>query len=161
MTEHSASASADMIAIATLQRTWDTAQPLTPVGFYPRSGFLPAVLEVRDQTGDWDAAGQTRQLMLSDGGSVIEHTRVVESPSFFAYELTDFQKLFGKIVKYARSEWHFTEVDGGTRIEWTYTFYALPGMRWVLAAIVGLLWRPYMAKVLSGIVAEVERRANA
>jgi hypothetical protein len=161
MTEHSASASAELVAKATVQQTWDIAQPLTPAGFYPKSGLLPAVLEVRDQTGAWDAPGQTRQLMLSDGGSVVEHIRTVESPSFFAYELTDFQKLFGRIVKYARSEWRFTEVAEGTHIQWTYTFFALPGMRWVLAAIVGLLWRPYMAKVLPGIVAEVERRANS
>jgi hypothetical protein len=150
-----------MVANAALRSTWEVVQPLTPVGFYPSFGFLPAVIEVRNQSGAWDAAGDSRQLMLSDGGSVIEHIRIVDSPRSFAYELTDFQKVFGKIVKYARSEWYFTEVTGGTRIQWTYTFFALPGMRWVLAAIVGLLWRPYMRTVLRGIVAEVERRTNS
>jgi hypothetical protein len=158
---HSATASAELVAKASLTETWRIAQPLTPVGFYPKSGPLPGVVEVRDQTGAWDAAGQTRQLMLSDGGWVVETTKVVTAPDFFAYELTDFQKLFGKLVHHARAEWRFTPVDGGTRIRWTYRFFALPGSRWILAAIVGLLWGPYMNRVLPGIVAEVERAARA
>jgi hypothetical protein len=153
-------ASAELIANVGLDPAWSIATPLTPVGFYPRFGPLPAVIEVRDQTGEWDAVGQTRTLMLSDGGSVVEHTSEVVRPGFFAYELTDFQKLFGKIVSGARAEWRFREVAGGTSIRWTYTFTALPGRRWLLAAIVGNLWAPYMRRVLPGIVAEVERRAR-
>ena len=63
---------AELVAAATLVSTWNTATPLTPVGFYPKSGALPGVVEVRNQTGNWDKPGQTRQLMLSDGGWVVE-----------------------------------------------------------------------------------------
>jgi hypothetical protein len=147
------------VARANLATTWAIAQPITPVGFYPKAGPLPAVVEVRDQTGAWDAPGQTRTLVLSDGGSVIEHTRVVEAPTFFAYELTDFQKLFGHLVSGARAEWSFTAVEGGTRIDWTYEFHPLPRAGLVVGAIVRLLWAPYMRRVLPGILAEVERQA--
>jgi hypothetical protein len=159
MTQHSASAEVELVTKASLETTWDVATPLTPVGFYPKFGPLPAVIEVKNQTGGWDAAGQTRQLMLSDGGSVIEHTRYVERPSFFAYELTDFQKIFGRLVESARAEWTYTETLDGTRISWRYTFFPRPGTRWILAAFVGNFWAPYMKKVLPGIIAEVERRA--
>jgi len=152
-------ASVHGVAIATLEKTWEIAQPITPVGFYPKFGPLPATVEVRNQTGAWDAPGQTRQLMLSDGGSVIEHTRVVDKPGFFAYELTDFQKLFGHLVSGARAEWTFTAVDGGTRIAWSYVFHSYPRTGFVVGAIVKLFWAPYMRKVLPGIIAEVERRA--
>lgn len=152
-------ASASGIAKASLEKTWEIAQPITPVGFYPKYGPLPAVLEVRDQSGDWDAPGQTRRLMLSDGGSVIEHTRIVNKPGFFAYELTDFQKLFGRLVSGARAEWTFTPVDGGTRIDWTYEFHPYPRAGLAVGAIVTLFWAPYMKRVLPGIVAEVDRRA--
>jgi hypothetical protein len=115
---------AHLVAKATLAATWNAATPLTPVGYYPKSGLLPAVVEVRNQTGGWDAPGQTRQLMLSDGGWVIEHT----------------------------------DVEGGTRIHWSYSFFPNRGTGPLLGLIVKLLWAPYMKRVLPGIVAEVERR---
>jgi hypothetical protein len=156
-----ASATVDGIARVPLERTFDLATPLTPVGFYPKFGPLPATIEVRDQTGPWDAPGQTRQLILSDGGYVIEHLKLVERPSRFSYELTDFQKLFGKLVSGARAQWEFTAVPGGTRIRWTYTFHPFPQpvARVVVGAIVKLFWGPYMKKVLPGIINEVESRA--
>jgi len=157
MTSHGATA--EGIARAKLETTWAIAQPITPVGFYPRFGPLPAVVDVKDQTGAWDAAGQTRTLVLSDGGSVVEHTRIVERPSFFAYELTDFQKLFGHLVSGARAEWTFTDVEGYTRISWSYEFHPYPRAGLLVGAIVKLFWAPYMRRVLPGIIAEVERRA--
>jgi hypothetical protein len=152
---------AELVARAPLASTWATTTPLTPVGFYPKSGLLPGVVEVRNQTGAWDAPGQTRQLMLSDGGWVVEHTMNVEPNQFFAYNLTDFQKLFGKLVEHARAEWTFTAVDGGTNIRWSYTFFPNKGAGPVLGAIVKLLWGPYMRRVLPGIVAEVERHRTS
>jgi hypothetical protein len=151
-------ATATLVAHSALAATWDVATPLTPVGFYPKSGLLPAVTAVADQPATWDAPGQTRQLLLSDGGSVIEHITDVRRPDFFGYNLTDFQKLFGRLVEHARAEWTFTTVDGGTNIHWSYTFFPRRGSGVVLALIVRLLWAPYMRKVLPGIVAEVERR---
>jgi len=157
MVSHGATATG--IAIADLETTWAIAQPITPVGFYPKYGPLPAVVEVRNQTGAWDAAGQTRTLVLSDGGSVVEHTREVREPTFFAYELTDFQKLFGKLVSGARAEWTFTAVNGGTRIDWSYEFHPYPRAGLVVGLIVRLFWAPYMRRVLPGIISEVERAA--
>jgi hypothetical protein len=157
MTGRSSSATTELLATASLERTWEIATMRTPVGFYPRSGPLPAVTEVRDQSGNWDGVGQTRQLMLSDGGSVVEQTTNVDRLGYFAYNLSDFQKLFGAIVESARAEWTFTSAPNGTLIHWRYTFHPRPGYGLVLAAIVRFLWAPYMAKVLPGIVREVER----
>ena len=161
MSSRGSTAIAELVASAPRAQTWSTATPLTPVGYYPKSGLLPAVVEVRNQTGKWDAPGQTRQLMLSDGGWVIEHTTNVEPLDFFAYNLTDFQKVFGHLVEHARAEWTFTDAHGGTSIHWSYTFFPKSAAaKPVLAAIVKLLWGPYMRKVLPGIVAEVERQAG-
>lgn len=162
MSSRGTTAHASLVASASRTQTWNSATPLTPVGYYPKSGLLPGVVEVRDQTGNWDAPGQTRQLMLSDGGWVIEHTTNVEPYGFFAYNLTDFQKLFKSLVDHARAEWTFTEVDGGTNIHWSYTFFPRSAAaKPVLALIIKLLWGPYMKKVLPKIVAEVERQAGA
>lgn len=140
---------------------WRVVQPITPVGYYPKRGPLPAVLAVRGQTGEWDAPGQTRTLELSDGGSVVETTRVVEAPTFFAYELSEFQKLFGHLVEGARAEWTWTPlVGGGTRVDWTYEFHPKPGRRAVVAVIVRTLWAPYMRQVLPGILAAADAAAS-
>jgi hypothetical protein len=155
----SPSATVNGVTKAALSRAWDVATPLTPVGYYPKFGPLPAVIEVRDQTGAWDAAGQTRQLMLSDGGYVIEHLVHVDKPETFIYELSDFQKLFGSLVAGARAEWEFTAVAGGTNIRWSYAFHPRRGAGLVVGAIVKLFWGPYMNRVLPGIIAEVDRQA--
>jgi hypothetical protein len=155
-----ASATAEGLTTADLTRAWDLATPLTPVGYYPKFGPLPAVLEVRNQTGPWDAVGQTRQLMLSDGGSVIEHLVQVDKPGLFVYELSDFQKLFGSLVSGARAEWEFTAEGAGTRIRWTYTFHPYARGRLIVALIVKLFWGPYMKRVLPGIIREVNRASR-
>ncbi|MBG6107090.1 SRPBCC family protein [Frigoribacterium sp. CG_9.8] len=157
MSGRSATASTELLATATLEHAWRIATMHTPVGLYPKAGLLPAVVEVRDQTGDWDSAGQTRQLMLSDGGSVIERTTNVDRLEFFAYNLTDFQRIFGVMVQSARAEWTFSKAPNGTLIRWRYTFYSTPGYGLPLAAIIKFLWAPYMDRVLPGIVTEIER----
>jgi len=120
--------------------------------FYPKSGVLPAVVEVRDQTGGWDAAGQTRTLVLSDGGTLRETLRVVTEP-LFAYDLSDFTGVFGLLVAGARSEWRVTADGAGSSIAWTYAFNAKPGRGLAVAAIVRLAWAGYMRKVLPAIAA--------
>jgi hypothetical protein len=124
-----------------------------PARFYPKYGVLPAVVAVRDQTGDWDAVGQTRQLVLSDGGTVVETLTNVAAPDFFGYTLTDFTGLFATLVASARSEWRFARVEGGTSIAWTYSFTSRPGWGVVVASIVRFAWAPYMRKVLPSIAA--------
>ena len=149
MSTRGSTAIAELTATASRTQTWNIATPLTPVGYYPKSGLLPAVTEVRDQSGAWDKPGQTRKLMLSDGGWVIEHTTNVEPYGYFAYNLTDFQKVFRRLVDHARAEWTFSEVDGGTKIHWSYTFFPLNlAARPVLSLIVALLWAPYMLSLI-------------
>lgn len=153
-----ASGTAEGIARAPLARAFAIGTPMTPVGFYPRAGLLPAVTEVRGQTGPWDAVGQRRQLMLSDGGSVTETLVEVDSPRRFVYELSNFERLFGLLVSGARAEWEFSADQATTtRIRWRYTFFARPGAGFVLRAIVRFLWAPYMRRVLPGIIAEIDR----
>ena len=156
-----ASATAVAMAAATPKEAYEISGPLDPTRFYPKSGALPAVVEVRDQTGTWDTVGRTRELSLSDGGHVIETITDADSPTYFAYELSDFQKLFGALVTGARAEWRFDREAEGTSISWTYTFFGRPGRGWIVSIIVRLLWGPYMHRVLPPIANEVSRQAAA
>jgi hypothetical protein len=153
-------ARADAVARVPLEAAYELANSVDPAKQYPRFGPLPAVVAVLDQTGAWDTVGRTRMLRLSDGGSVIERITDAAHPTFFAYELTDFQKLFGKLVESARAEWRFTPAQTGTQISWSYLFHPKPRVGWIVGAIVALFWAPYMRRVLPGIIAAVERAAG-
>ena len=116
---------------------------------------------MRDQTGAWDAVGQSRTLELSDGSTVVERLTVVDAPRRFAYRLSDFTGPFGGLVAFAEAEWDFDAAVEGTRIRWTYSFHAQPKRGWIVRLIVRLFWARYMKKVLPGFIAEVERVAKA
>jgi len=161
MSSRTASYSLSIWAKVTPVRAYELSGPLDPTKFYPGQGPLPAVVSVENQTGSWDAVGRTRTLMLSDGGHVVETITDAASPDLFTYELTDFQKLFGRLVSGARAEWRFEREAGGTIIRWTYTFFALPGRTGIVRAIVKLWWAPYMRRVLPPIAREVERLARS
>ena len=152
-----ASATVDAMTQATPKQAYEISGPIDPTAFYPKAGLLPAVVEVRDQSGSWDTVGRTRRLMLSDGGHVIETITDTRSPTFFAYELSDFQKLFGRLIMGARAEWEYSRQEEGTRIRWTYTFFPKRGAGVIVTAIVTLLWAPYMRRVLPPIAREIER----
>ena len=145
------------IAPADPEHTFDILTPSDPSRFYPKFRVIPATVGVEGQTGAWDAVGQTRVLRLSDGSSVRETTTDVERPGFFAYELTEFTKVFGPIIHHARAEWRFEAVEAGTLITWTYTFFGKPGRGWIVSLIVHLIWAAYMRRVMPGLVAEVQR----
>jgi hypothetical protein len=148
-----------MVVNTPLEWAWEVLTPIDPSRFYPRFGPLPATVAVRNQSGPWNVTGQSRRLVLSDGGHVTETITDVEKHAFFAYELTDFQKLFKHLVGHARAEWVFSSVPGGTLVHWTYTFYPRTGRGWLVALIVRLWWEPYMRSVLPEIAHEAERLA--
>jgi hypothetical protein len=155
-----AGATVTALAPASPWQTFRIMTPVDPSRFYPRFGVIPATVAVEDQTGAWDAEGQTRRLLLSDGGSVVETLLAVQPPYRFVYQLTRFRGVFGVLVDHARAEWTFAEEGERTRVRWTYTFFAKPARGPVVAAIVKAFWGPYMRSVLPGIVAEVRRTAR-
>lgn len=154
-----ASATVEMVAGTSLEWTWDVLTPIDPARFYPRFGVIPATIGVKEQTGPWNVVGQSRMLELGDGGHVIETITDVQQPTFFAYELTDFQKVFKVLVDHARAEWTFTPVEGGTLVSWSYEFFPRARWGWLLNIIVARAWEPYMRSVLPEIVHEAERLA--
>jgi hypothetical protein len=152
-----ASATREITTTAPLRRAWEIGTPLSPVGFYPSWGPLPEVQAVHDQTGGWDAPGQTRLLQLSGGGSVRETIVRVDAPSLFIYDLTDFRGPLERIVSGGRAAWRYIPDGQGTRVRWRYTFTARPGAGVIIRGIVRFAWGPYMTRVLGGIGAELDR----
>lgn len=125
-------------------------------------GPFPGVRGANNQTGAWDAAGQSRNPDLSDGTTAFERLTEYTAPHSFAYEITDFTNALKRVVAGVRGEWTFTPDGAGTLIRWTYEFKPLPGRRFLLKNIVAPLWRRYMIEGIEGSAKTAERTvANA
>lgn len=107
-------------------------------------GPFPAVRGARNQTGAWDAAGQSRNPDLSDGSTAIERLTEYTAPHSFAYEITEFTNALRHLVSGVRGEWTFTPDGEGTLIRWTYEFKPLPGRGPLVRQALAPAWRRYM-----------------
>jgi Polyketide cyclase / dehydrase and lipid transport len=124
--------------------------PIDLTSIFKGYGPLPSVTGIENQVGDWDIAGQTRTVHLSDRSSVQELLTKYEHPRYFSYTVSGFTGVLGFLITSANGEWWFsTNSSCQTTIEWRYTFNA----RSVLAVpilwlITNLLWRNYMRNAL-------------
>ena len=124
-------------------------------------GPFPAVRGVRNQTGEWDHAGASRNPELSDGSTATERLTEYTDGHSFAYELTGFTNQLRLLIHGVRGEWTFTPDGDGTLIRWTYEFKPLPGRQTVVRRALAPLWRNYMqAGVDAAAHVAEERIAN-
>ena len=76
----------------------------------------------KNQTGAWDHVGASRNPILSDGTTASETLTEYTVGHSFAYEVTGFTNILGRLVEGVRGEWTFTPDGEGTVIRWTYEF---------------------------------------
>jgi hypothetical protein len=113
-------------------------------------GPIPPVKEVRDQTGAWDAAGQTRTVLLA-GGSMREQLTGVDAPRSFDYRLTDVRGPMSVLVDHVEGEWIFAPAEGGTEVTWRWTIYRRsPVTAWALP-VFAAVWKSYARRVLKDL----------
>lgn len=134
------------------QAAYDTVRPAPlPEVFAHRTGPLPPIVKVADQTGgEWGTeVGQTRRIHLGDGGTTFETLTTIDAPRSFGYTLSEITGPMKLIVRGLRGEWSFAEESGGTRVTWTWDVD--PRNRLAAPLVLGLrvLWRSYAAKALA------------
>lgn len=120
-------------------------------------GPFPGVSGVSGQTGPWDHVGAARNPDLTDGSTATETLTEYDRGRSFAYELTDFTNVLGRLVSGVRGEWTFAPDGSGTLIRWTYEFKPRDGCFALIRIGLAPLWRRYMLSVLAATVAVVER----
>jgi hypothetical protein len=109
------------------------------------AGPLPAVTAIRNQTGDWDAVGQTRTIVLSDQSTACETLDNYQFPHTFGYTVTNYTSVLRLLVTKGVATWHCTSTSDGTLISWQYAYHtrsllAVPVV-WLLMV---LFWKKYM-----------------
>ncbi|MGC5221430.1 SRPBCC family protein [Micromonospora sp. DT81.3] len=131
----------------------------TPV--FQAWGPFPGVRRSDNQTGDWDAVGQTRNPDLTDGSTADERLTELTPPHSFAYELTNFTGPLRHLIAGVRGEWTFTPDGETTVVRWTYEFKPLPGRVGLFRLVVAPLWRLYAKASLQRAVRAAEHDVRA
>ena len=122
-----------------------------PTVFRRWHGPIPPVKEVREQSGPWDAAGQTRTVRLADGASMREELTGVDPPRSFGYRLTKISGPMALLVDYVVGEWIFAPSAGGTEITWRWDIHPKsPLTAWALP-LFGMLWKGYARRALGDL----------
>ncbi len=120
-------------------------------------GPIAPVKAIRDQTGGWTTAGQTRTVVQVGGGSMYEELTVVDAPNVFRYRLSRVAGPLAALVDHIDGEWLFTPIGTGTTVTWRWTVHpkstaarlAMPGF--------AILWRGFARQGLEQLSDELLR----
>ena len=142
----------DRIVLATVQTravapphyAFEVNVPIDLSLVFKGCGPFPAVRGVKNQTGAWDHVGASRNPILSDGTTASETLTEYTVGHSFAYEVTEFSNVLGRLVEGVRGEWTFTPDGEGTVIRWTYEFKPRRGRHFLVRRGLAPFWRRYM-----------------
>lgn len=118
-------------------------------------GPIPPIKEVLDQTGDWDAVGQTRRLTMVGGGSVQEELTIVDPPRSFGYTLSDIKGPMAALVGSVDGLWSFRPAGTGTEVTWQWTIYPKSAVTAPVLPAFGKIWKGYARGVLENLSAQL------
>ena len=119
-----------------------------------RYGPMPPIVAVRDQQGSFDTAGQTRVVVLADGGAMHEELLALERPGRFSNRLTVLKGPFRPLVSTVEESWTFREVGSMTEATWEWNLYPRSALARLLLPVVARLWRGYAGGVLEQLAVE-------
>ncbi len=126
-----------------------------PVIFAHWYGPIPPIKQVRDQTGGWDAAGQTRTVVLAGGGSMREELTSVDPPRSFGYTLTGIKGPLAPLVSSVDGEWGFTRVGDRTDVTWRWTIHPRSALAVLVMPVFGRVWKGYARRALEELSAQL------
>ena len=122
--------------------------------FTHRHGVIPPIREVRDAPDTWNVAGQSRTIVLADGGRMTETLTEVDPPRSFAYRITSFRGPLALLASHVDGRWSVDpEGDDGCRVTWTWQVHRRLPLGPVGLPVFTRFWNGYAAKALD----ELER----
>lgn len=128
-----------------------------PEIFHRRYGAIPAIREVRDQQGTWGTVGQTRTIVLADGGTMREELTRVERSHQFGYRITNItgpMKLLGASLE---GLWAFDPVGTGVGITWSWELEPASSAAGLAMPVFARLWHGYARQAMEEIEAVLLR----
>lgn len=111
-------------------------------------GPIPSIKQVREQSGEWDAAGRTRTVMLTGGGSMREELTSVDPPHSFGYILSGITGPMSPLASHIDGEWRFDAAGTGTRVTWRWVIHPRSSLVVPVLPVFVRLWRGYARQAL-------------
>jgi hypothetical protein len=119
-----------------------------PDVFTRRYAAFPSVQEVADEPDDWGTAGQTRTIVLADGGRLRETLTSVDRPNSYSYRLDEIEGPLRHFVRTVDGVWTVTREGAGARIGWAWTFYPRASPARLTTSVIGRMWKGYADRAL-------------
>ncbi len=111
-------------------------------------GPIPPIKATRDQTGDWDAVGQSRTVLLTGGGSMREELTSYDPPRSFGYTLSRVTGPLAPLVDHVDGLWSFAPIGTGTQVTWRWTIHPRSALAVPALPVFGRLWKGYARQSL-------------
>jgi hypothetical protein len=151
---HSLVVDQSLVAPVAVEDAFGRTLPMPlPTLFNRWYGPFPPIKKVREQTGSWDAAGQSRIVHLAGGASMREELTSVDPPRSFGYRLSEVTGPMALLVDHVLGEWIFSPAAAGTEITWRWDIHPKsPLTAWALP-LLGRLWKGYARRALHNLSA--------
>jgi hypothetical protein len=145
------------IPVAQEQLFRDMVPMPLPTLFHRWYGPIPPIKAVRDQTGDWDAVGKSRTVVLSGGGSMREQLTSYDEPRSFGYTLSEVKGPLAPLVDHVEGLWSFDPVGTGTKVTWRWTIHPRSAFTAPALPVFGRLWLGYARQSLEELSNQLVR----
>ena len=119
-----------------------------PDVFSRRYAAFPPVRKVTDEPDDWGSVGQTRTILLADGGRLRETLTSVDRPKSYSYLLDDIHGLLRPFVHTVEGVWSVTPEGTGARIGWAWTLHPKASPARLTMNVIGRMWQGYADRAL-------------
>lgn len=126
----------------------DTVPLPLPTLFRRWYGPIPPIKAVQGQSGDWDAVGQSRTVLLTGGGSMREKLESYDAPRSFGYTLSEVKGPLAPLVDHVEGLWSFEAVGTGTKVTWRWTIHPRSAFTAPVLPVFGRLWLGYARQSL-------------
>lgn len=124
--------------------------PLNQI-FSRRYAAIAAIKEVRGQDGEWGVAGQSRTVVLTDGGELQETLTEVDEPHSFSYTLSVARGPNRFLIGGVAGRWTFEPAGDGTRVTWSWVVTPANKAAVVIMPLFARMWRGYARQALEEV----------
>lgn len=128
------------------------ATPLPEV-FSRRYAAIPAIREVRDQDGEWGTLGQSRTIVLADGGTMREELTRVDGPHSFGYAITDITGPMKLLVASVDGLWTFDPAGSGVEVTWAWEVRPTSPVAVLVMPVFAPFWNGYARRAMERLEA--------
>lgn len=115
-----------------------------------RSGPIPPVRECRGQDGPWGQVGQTRTIVLGDGGTILETLVVADRVTGdYRYQLSNITGPMKALARGVEGRFLFEPAGAGCSVTWSWTVHPTNSAVRLVMPVFNLFWQRAAAKAFA------------